>query len=224
MSRRVMVFAPHPDDETLGCGGTLLKHRQSGDSIYWVIITNINDEKIWSHEQISERQNEIVLVATAYGFKDVVNMNYDTTKLDELPLGELTKNISAVIRNVQPEVIYVHNRSDIHSDHKVAFNAIMSASKNFNHPCIKNILMYETVSETEFSPALQENAFMPNYFVNITGFLEKKLELMKIYRSEIKDHPFPRSEKNIKALATIRGAQCGVEYAEAFMILRWIWK
>ncbi len=84
--------------------------------------------------------------------------------------------------------------------------------------------MYETLSETDFSPALQENSFAPNYFVDISSFIDKKNEIMKIYSSEIKEHPFPRSERNIRALATYRGAQCGVDSAEAFMILKEIWK
>ena len=100
----------------------------------------------------------------------------------------------------------------------------MSATKTFNNPFLTKVLMYETISETEFAPPLQENAFMPNYFVNISEFIEKKIEIMKIFESELREHPFPRSEKNIRALATIRGAQCGVEYAESFMILKDIWK
>ncbi|MHA1384775.1 MAG: PIG-L deacetylase family protein [Candidatus Helarchaeota archaeon] len=84
--------------------------------------------------------------------------------------------------------------------------------------------MYETISETELVPALQENAFVPNYFVNISSYIDKKIEIMKIFESELGEHPFPRSEKNIKALATFRGAQSGVEYAETFMILKDIWK
>jgi len=84
--------------------------------------------------------------------------------------------------------------------------------------------MYETISETELVPALQENAFVPNYFVNISSYIDKKIEIMKIFESELGEHPFPKSEKNIKALATFRGAQSGVEYAEAFMILKEIWK
>jgi N-acetylglucosamine malate deacetylase 1 len=221
---KVLIISTHPDDETLGCGGTLLKHVKNFDDVFWLILTNINDEKIWGKERIEQRQLEIEKVTSLFGFKKILKLNYDTTKLDQLPLDELTKEISHVIKEVKPEVIYLHNRSDVHSDHRISFDAIISATKSFNHPYIKKVLMYETISETEFAPALQENAFIPNYFVDISEYIDKKIEIMRIYKSELKEHPFPRSERNIRALATFRGAQCGVDSAEAFMILKEIWK
>lgn len=220
----ILVFSVHPDDETLGCGGTILKHQNQGDDVYWLIMTNINDEQLWGQERIEKRQNEIFQVERQYGFKKTIKFDYDTTKLDTIPLAELTGTISNTIKEIKPETIYLHNRSDVHSDHSVSFQAIISATKTFNNPFIKKILMYETLSETDFAPALQENAFMPNYFVDITEYMHKKIQIMNIYDSEIKPHPFPRSERNIRALATFRGAQCNCEFAEAFVILKDIWK
>lgn len=220
----VLIISVHPDDETLGCGGTILKHRDIGNNVYWLILTNINDEKVWGKERIEKRQNEISLVESMYGFTKTIRLDYDTTKLDQLPLGELTEKISKVIKDIQPEIIYLHNRSDVHSDHKVSFQAIISSTKSFNNPFIRKILMFETISETDFAPAVQENAFIPNYFVDITKYIEKKIEIMKVYSSEIKEHPFPRNEKNIRALATMRGSQCNSNYAEAFMLLKEIWQ
>jgi len=220
----VLIIATHPDDETLGVGGTILRHKNNSDELYWLIITNIKDETIWGEKKIQERQKEIKSVASKYSFKNTITLNHETTQLDKIPTAELIKEISDIISDIQPNIIYLNNRSDIHSDHRVSFNAIISATKTFNHPYISKILMYETISETESSAALQENAFVPNCFVDITDYLDKKIDIMKIYSAEIKEHPFPRSEKNIRALATFRGAQCGVEYAEAFMILKDIWK
>lgn len=220
----VLIISVHPDDETLGCGGTLLKHVEKNDEVFWLILTNINDEKIWGKERIEQRQIEIEKVASLFGFKKTIKLNFDTTKLDQLPLDKLTEKISNVIKEIKPEIIYLHNRSDVHTDHKISFGAIISATKSFNHLYLKKVLMYETISETEFSPALQENAFMPNYFVDVSELIDKKIEIMRIYQSELKEHPFPRSERNIRALATFRGAQCGVDSAEAFMILKEIWK
>jgi len=222
--KKILAISVHPDDETLGCGGTLLKHKSIGDKLYWLIVTNINDVRIWGEDRIKKRQKEIELVASFYEFEKIIKLNYDTTKLDQVPFLELTQKISETIKKIEPEVIYLNNRSDIHSDHRKSFEAIMSATKIFKNPYIKKILMYETISETELAPALQENAFVPNYFVNISSYIDKKIEIMKIYDSELGEHPFPRSEKNIKALATFRGAQSGFEYAEAFMILRDIWR
>ncbi len=220
----ILVISVHPDDETLGCGGTLLKHKGQGDNVFWLILTNINDESIWGKNRIESRQKEIKKVSLQYGFKKTFRFNYDTTNLDQIPLGELTCKISENINQIKPEILYLHNRSDVHSDHRVAFHAIMSASKSFNNHYIRKVLMYETISETDFAPALQENAFVPNYYVDISLFLDKKIEIMKLFALELKEHPFPRSERNIRALAINRGAQCGVEYAESFMILKDIWK
>jgi len=224
MMKNVLVISVHPDDETLGCGGTILKHIRNNDEAFWLILTNINDQKIWEKERIEQRQLEIEKVASLFGFKETIKLNYDTTKLDQLPLYQLTEQISNVIKEVKPEIVYLHNRSDVHSDHRISFNAVISASKSFNHPYIQKLVMYETISETEFAPALQENAFMPNYFVDISEYIEKKIEIMRVYKSELKVHPFPRSERNIRALAAFRGAQCGVDSAEAFVILKEIWK
>lgn len=224
MSNKILIISVHPDDETLGCGGTILKHVKSKDEVFWLILTNINDEQVWGKERIKQRQLEIEKVAAVFFFKKTIRLNFDTTQIDQLPIDKLTEEISQVIKETRPEIIYLHNRSDVHSDHRISFDAIISATKSFNHPYIKKVLMYETISETEFAPALQGNAFIPNYFVDISDFIDKKNEIMKVYQSELKEHPFPRNERNIRALATFRGAQCGVDSAEGFMILKEIWK
>ncbi len=224
MNKKVLVISVHPDDETLGCGGTLLKHKSHGDQLIWLIITNINDKDLWGTDRINTRQQEIKQVAIRYGFEETIKLDYDTTTLDQVPIGELINKLSEVLRKHKPQIVYLHNRCDIHTDHKFSFEAIISASKSFNNPFLENVLMYETISETDFAPALQANAFTPNYFVDISDHIDQKIEIMQIYASEIKKHPFPRSEKNIRALATQRGAQCGVNAAEAFMILKLIWK
>ena len=132
----------------------------------------------------------------------------------------LVPRISSVFNEVKPEVIYVLNRSEAHSDHRVLFNAVMACTKSFRYPSIREVLMYECISETEFAPILPEKVFQPNVFVDISKKMDEKLELMNIYDSEMGEHPFPRSERNIRALATFRGATCGVEYAEAFQLLK----
>jgi LmbE family N-acetylglucosaminyl deacetylase len=96
----------------------------------------------------------------------------------------------------------------------------MACTKSFRYPFIKKVLMYECISETEFAPAFPEKAFVPNYFVDITEFFNKKIEIMKVFESEIAEHPFPRSLRNIEALATFRGATAGCEYAEAFQVVK----
>jgi len=217
---KISIITPHPDDETLGCGGTILKHCADGDSISWFIMTGMTEKQGFNSPAIKQRQEEIKSVSQMYGFSTVHNLNLPTARLDALPLGDIIKAISTVLVEVKPRTIYLPNRSDVHSDHRVVFQAAWSCCKTFRFPFIRRVLMYEIPSETDFAPALPETAFFPNIFSDISQYLEKKIEIMREYRGEMEEHPFPRSEQNIRSLATIRGATAGVEYAEAFMLLK----
>ena len=221
---KILVISPHPDDETLGCGGTILKHKDIGDKVYWLIITNIDMKDGWDKDIVEKRQKEIETVAEMHGFEKTFKLDYPTAKLDTIPIQEIIESISKVIFEIKPEIIYLPNRSDVHTDHQITFKAAYSCTKNFRYPFIKKILMYETLSETEFAPALPENTFIPNVFVDTTKYFEKKLEIFKIYKSEVMEEPFPRSLDSIKALARYRGSQIGVEYAESFVLIREIVK
>ena len=144
--------------------------------------------------------------------------------LSDESLISMIPKVRDIFNESKPEIIYIVNRSDAHSDHLITFKAIMSCTKSFRYPFIKRVLMYECISETEFAPALPENQFIPNYFVDISNEIENKIKLIEIYKSEIGLHPFPRSIENIKALAKYRGAMIGVNYAESFHALRIIKK
>lgn len=219
--KRVLFVSVHPDDETLGCGGTILKHKEKGDDIYWLIITgpSVNHPYGFSQEMINQRMSEIEKVSISYSFNKTINLDFPTQLLDEINNRDLINEIDKSIFDIKPNVVYFINRSDIHSDHKIAFEAIYACTKNFRKPFIERILMYETLSETEFSPALIENAFVPNVFVDITKYIEKKIEIFSIYTSEVMPDNFPRSINAIKALAAYRGSRIGVDYAEAFVLL-----
>jgi LmbE family N-acetylglucosaminyl deacetylase len=219
-NKKILIVSVHPDDETLGCGGTIFKKRDEGAQLYWLIITDIVSGDGFSKSDYNRRQKEINKVGELYGFKKVLKLDFQTIKLDKYPIKEIIDKISVVIKNVKPNIIYLSNRSDSHSDHRVAFDAVMTCTKNFRYPYVEKVLMYETISETEFAPPFLDNAFVPNAFCDITPYIDKKIEIMRVYKGELKDHPFPRSEKNIKALATFRGAMINVEYAEAFMVLK----
>ncbi len=220
----VLVIAAHPDDETLGVGGTILKHISAGDSVHWLVVTNISVEAGFDQAVVAKREAEIEAVSTAFGFSSVTLCNFDTATLSSGDIPQLVPKISEVLSKLKPQAVYVMNRSDVHSDHRIVFDAVAGATKSFRHGYIEKILMYECISETEFAPALQANAFVPNYFIDISEFLEKKIEIMKVYESELGNHPFPRSEENIRAFATIRGASCGVNSAEAFQLLKCVEK
>lgn len=216
----VLVIAVHPDDETLGCGATLLKYKASGANIHWLIITEDKVENGASKEDINARKAEIETVASMYGFSSVVNLQLATMHIDEYTMTELIGLISDVIKRIKPNILFLPFKSDVHSDHRKIFEAAYSCTKVFRYPFIKKIYMMETLSETEFAPGLKEDAFVPNVFVDISDFLERKIEIMKVFKTEIAEHPFPRSERNIYALASYRGAIAGCNYAESFMLIK----
>ncbi|BAO56739.1 PIG-L deacetylase family protein [Nonlabens marinus] len=220
--KKIIVISAHPDDEILGAGGTLLKHIANGDEVYWLITTNIFEAQGFSKQRVDSRQQEIRKVEKTLGIKETFLLNYHTMQLSYSSILDMVPRISKIFNKVKPEVIYCLNRSDAHSDHRVTFDAVMACTKSFRYPFIKQVLLYECISETEFAPALPEKVFLPNFFVDVSKHFDQKLEIMKIYESELEEHPFPRSLRNIEALAVFRGASVGVEYAEAFQLIKYI--
>lgn len=222
--KKIIIISAHPDDETLGAGGTLLKHKAQGDEIYWLIVTNISESQGFSSDRVLSRQQEIEKVSKSFGFTKTFKLDYPTMTLSSSSINEIVPKISAIFQEVLPEVVYTLNRSDAHSDHRYISDAVMACTKSFRYPFIKKVLMYECISETEFAPAFPEKMFIPNYFVDISEYMETKIKIMNVFESEMGLHPFPRNEKNIRALATFRGAVAGANYAEAFQVVKIIVK
>lgn len=222
-SKKILVIATHPDDETMGCGGTLLKHRAAGDRLFWLIVTRAF-EPFWSAEIIRVKSAEVDAVAAGYPIEKVFWLGLPTTRLDTLPQADIMSAIRQVMLEVQPDWVYVNNRSDVHSDHRAVFEASMAVLKPF-HPgnSVSKILGYETLSSTDAAAPLAERMFIPMVYSDISRYLEHKLEIMAIYQTEQQSDPFPRGFSAIRALARYRGATVGLEYAEAFMLLREIY-
>ena len=216
MKNNILVVAVHPDDETLGCGGTLLKHKANGDKIHWLICTTLNK----NNSYYKKREKEISKVSKLYNFNSVHQLQFETTMVDQYSMSELIKFISGVINKVRPNIIYLPFKEDVHTDHKKLFEASYSCTKSFRYSFIKKIYMMETLSETDFAPSIKKDSFTPNTFVDISRYINKKIKIMKVYKSEIKNHPFPRSEKTIRALATFRGSTSGCKFAESFVLLK----
>jgi LmbE family N-acetylglucosaminyl deacetylase len=218
--KRIIVVAPHADDETLGCGGTLLKHKNTGDEINWLIFTSLDEKSGLSKERIAGRRRAIEDVRKEYGFQEVVELPFPSVYVDTYPMGELVATISESFKKIRAEVVYLPYRGDIHSDHAVTFDAVAACTKWFRYPCVKRVLAYEIASETDTAINPDTNAFRANTFVDITPYLDRKIQIMNIYACEMGDFPFPRSEKALRALAAVRGMAAGFEAAEAFMLLR----
>ena len=212
----VLVIAPHPDDETLGCGGALFYHLNKGDALHWIIITGIDEAQGYTREKVLARKNEIIKISEFYGFSSVLEYGYPTCSLDVVSRSELVSRLSDDFGLLKPEILYVPHYGDVHSDHKIVYEAAIAAAKWFRQPSIKAVRVYETLSETGL---IGGEVFSPNQYIDISQFLEKKIAAMHIYGSEMGEHPFPRSETAMRSLAQYRGANSGFEYAEAFHLL-----
>ena len=216
---KTIVIAPHPDDEVLGVGGTLLRRKAEGATVAWLIVTSISVESGWELEKVAKRTEEISRVKDLFGFDAVFSLNFPTAQLDSVPISELVEKISGVFKSFEPEEVFLPHPSDVHTDHRVVFDATSSCTKWFRFPSIKRVLAYETLSESDFGLGTNQS-FRPNVFVDIEPFLSEKLRAIDIYTSELGTFPFPRSHEAIRALATVRGAASGFKAAEAFELLR----
>ena len=173
----------------------------------------------WSVEKIKQRTDEIKLVRELFGFDSVFELNVPTTQLDQVPMSDLVAAISNVFKKFEPEEVFVPHPADVHTDHRMVFDAVASCTKWFRYPSVKRVLAYETLSETDFGLGTSQG-FRPNVFVNIEPYLDDKIRAMDIYASELGEFPFPRSHEAIQALAILRGAASGFKTAEAFELLR----
>lgn len=216
---RTLVIAPHPDDETLGAAGTLLRRKAEGAKIGWVIVTQMPLDSEWDSNKANKRNEEICRITQMFGFDKVVNLGFPAAQLDHIPINDVVAALGDVIKSFEPDEVLVPHYSDVHTDHGVVFNAVAACTKWFRYPSVCRVLAYEVLSETDFGIKSGQN-FRPSVYVNIEEYLEDKLIAMEVYESEIGEYPFPRSREAIRALATLRGSASGFKAAEAFELLR----
>lgn len=213
---KILIIAPHPDDEVLGCGGTIAKHALQGDSVYLCVVTKAY-EPDWSKEFLKERPKEVARANKILGIKKTYFLDLPTIKLDIIPQKKLNEAISKVVNEVRPNIIYVPHRGDLNKDHRLIFEASLVAIRPVNHS-IKKALSYEILSETEWGQLIEP--FVPNVYMDISETFKKKIEAIKAYKSELKLLPHPRSLEIIEVLAKKRGSEVGLKLAEAFMLIK----
>ncbi|SHE74698.1 PIG-L deacetylase family protein [Chryseobacterium sp. OV279] len=218
---RVVVIAPHADDEIIGCGATIARHIQSGDEVTVIIATNasLGAPELFSQEMIESTRSEAVAAHQFLGVKETIFLEFPAPALNAFPEFKISVEISKVFQKIKPTHLYLPHPGDIHQDHKAVYRASLVAARPQGEDKVLNIYCYETLSETEWTP-MQEKAFVPNHFVNVTDVFAKKTEAMKFFGSQIKKFPHSRSIEAFEALAMYRGATVGVERAEAFVVER----
>ena len=220
---KVLVFAPHADDETLGMGGTISLLREKGNKVIVAIMTGHGEKKhpLWESKHWDEIRSEARKAAKVLNISQLIFRELPAACLDNIPSWEINKEVNLLIKEIQPNEIYIPYADDLHKDHYAISYAVIVASRPYLDisKSIRRILSYETLSETGLNFLNPNNSFNPNVYVNISSVLNKKIEAMKKYKSQLQHSNQPRSIDNIKALAKIRGGTIGCEAAEAFVLL-----
>ncbi len=219
---KVLVIAPHPDDEVLGCGGTIKKYASSGNDVYLCVVTKPYMPD-WTEQYIKEKQEHIAKSNKILGIKETFFLDLPTVKLDTIEQKKLNDLISSCVERVKPEVLFIPFKGDINKDHQLVSEASLVAARPKPGSSIKKVLAYEVLSETEWGMANAnsiEKVFLPNYYEDIEKYMEDKKKAMASYESEVKEYPHPRSLEGLEILAKKRGMEVGLKYAEAFMVLR----
>ena len=215
---RILVIAPHRDDELLGVGGTILKHKAAGDQVTVCVVTAREGQEL---PPKSARIHEEMKKAHAFiGIDEYIGLPFSAVNLETYPRRDLNKGIYDAIVRSQPEEVYLPFWGDMQKDHQVVTEAAMVALREkYDHP-VKRIYAYETLSETGINLPVANQTFIPNVFVDITEQLEDKKKALSFYESQMHDFPDLRSLEAVEALARFRGATVNVPAAEAFMLIR----
>jgi LmbE family N-acetylglucosaminyl deacetylase len=220
-----LIIAPHADDETLGCGGTISKLAEKGEKVYVAVMTNahIGAPELFTQESIDTVRKEANIAHELLGVCKTYYYDLPAPSLEQYPQYKIANIIADVINKITPDTLFIPHRGDLHLDHGAIFNAALVATRPQNNCPVKKILSYETLSETEWGHPFQDAIFLPNYFISLSeNDLKKKVKAMTVFKSQIKNFPHSRSEHAIISLARYRGASVGVEAAEAFSLIRYI--
>lgn len=219
MTENVLVVAAHPDDEVIGCGGTIARHAESGDKIHIVLLADGVSSRGGSGG-LKERIQSAVKAAEILGAEEPIIKNLPDNRLDTLPLLDIVKELEKIVSRINPTIVYTHHGGDLNIDHQVTYKAILTACRPLPSIGLKGIYTFETLSSTEWGDFVNNQCFTPNYFVNISSTLDKKLLALKCYDDEMRPFPHARSYEAVKKIAGLRGAQNGFEAAEAFCVIR----
>ncbi|MBU0987417.1 MAG: PIG-L family deacetylase [Proteobacteria bacterium] len=225
MSDIVLIIAAHPDDEILGCGGTIARLAQEGHAIYIAILGEGLTSRYERREQVDRSLFAVLhkrcrLAADLMGATDLFLYDLPDNKFDTVPLLEVVKIVEALIKRLKPQVIYTHYGGDLNIDHGIAFRAVMTAARPLPGSSVREVYTFETPSATEWGFQKFGPVFAPNVFVDISATLGKKLKAMQLYESEIREFPHPRSLDALRAIARRWGSVAGLEAAEAFELVR----
>lgn len=216
---KVLVVAPHPDDEILGCGGIIAKNVDEGNEVYVCIFTKgcapLFDEKEDEKDRMHCLNSHKLL-----GVTKTIFLDFPAAQLETVDRYKMNGTVCKMINDIDPDEVYIPHRGDIHLDHKMVVDSLMVALRPRSEKPVKRIYAYETLSETDWDIPNAANTFIPNVFVDITKYIDKKLDAMSEYKEQLLEYPSPRSLEGLRALAMHRGSTVNKRYAESFMLIR----
>jgi len=218
MNKTILVIAAHSDDEALGCSGTIAKHIKQGDSVHLLFMT----DGVASRSGRRDDEKRLTAAQDAAQILEVssfTNLNFPDNKMDSIPLLDIVKEIENTIVQTQPEVIYTHHIGDLNIDHQITHKSVVTACRPQPSFCVEEIYAFEVLSSTEWNtPGVA--VFSPNVFIDITDYIDIKKQVLEVYSEEMRQPPHSRSIDNTLRLNALRGSSVGVDYAEAFELIR----
>lgn len=213
---RIIVFAPHNDDEILGVGGTMAKYAQQGHEVFVCEVTSWLENM----EVTNAIKKEALNAHDILGVKETVFLDFPVVYLKETPTHVKNQKFVDVVKEIRPEIAFIPHTGDMHIDHGETAAAAMVALRPLENPQLRGILTYETLSETEWNIPNVSNAFLPTVWSDIEKTYERKVAAMRCFTSQVRAFPHPRSIEAIESLARLRGSTVGARYAEAFALVR----
>lgn len=223
-----LVIAAHPDDEVLGCGGTIAKLSEQGAKVHLAFLADgvgargAQGGALSAQEQIELEQRRVaaqqaadILGAASIRFDDLPD-----NRLDSVPLLEITQRAEALIARHRPSTVFTHHAGDLNIDHRRVHQAVITACRPQRGHTVRTLLTFEVASSTEWQPPGSGTTFAPNWFFDISATLEQKLAALAAYAQELREWPHPRSRQGVEHVARWRGATVGCEAAEAFVLAR----
>ena len=217
---KILILVAHPDDETIGCAGTIYKHFKNKDKIYIASFTDGVSSRGKKNQQKKRRIDQSIKVSRALGFSWVNQYSFPDNSLDSVPLIKIIKKIEKIKKEIKPDIVYTHSKYDLNIDHRVIFQSVLTAFRPQPKDNSVEIRCMEVSSATDYGDQMSLKSFRPNLFIDIKKYWKKKRDCLNIYKEELRPYPHSRSIKAIKNLSMFRGSQVGIEMAESFEIIR----
>jgi N-acetylglucosamine malate deacetylase 1 len=219
MNETVLVIVAHPDDEVLGCGGTIARHASNGDGVHVLFVADGETSRIGTSPD-ANRHKAAQQACKILNAEPPIFLDLPDQRLDSISLLDVVQKIEPIVASLRPSVIYTHHGGDLNLDHRIVHQAVVTALRPQPGGTCRAVFAFEVPSSTEWATSAIGEAFRPSHFVDIGGFLDLKMRALQAYDAEMRTFPHARSYMGVKSLAAVRGANSGFEAAEAFVTLR----